>query len=65
MAEYDGWVIKNFNARNPWLLLSTFHRKRTDVIRHFDSTWWATGIWKKERRKGNFKIVKVKLVEVE
>ena len=63
MKKYDGWVIKSFYAKNPFLLIGTFHETRKEVI-----DWYEISVepfWEKERRKGYLKIVKVRLVEVE
>ena len=64
MAKYDGWVIKSFNARNPWLLLWTFAETRKEVIETFEKAWEGEK-WGDYRKTGFYQIVKVKLVEVE
>ena len=53
--KYDGWVVKTIHG----LLVWTFEQRRSDVIKHWGDSW------KKARRSGEYKIVKVKLVEVE
>lgn len=63
MKKYDGWVIKSYNARNPWLLLWTFGTTRKEVIENFEEAWEGE-VWKKHRRTGQYKIVKVKFMEV-
>jgi len=62
MAKYDGWVIKSFSARNPWLLMWTLERTRKQVIEFFEKEW--VGEKWKDYRKAGYKLVKVKLVEV-
>ena len=64
MAEkYDGWVIKVQFNKKAYFLAWHFREKRTDVIKAFDEL--TGGVWKKYRRRGTHKIVKVKFVEVE
>lgn len=61
--KYDGWCIKSYWGRNPWLVVNWFGETRIKVIEGFEK---ATGdSWKKHRKAGNFKLVKVRLVEVE
>ena len=64
MDKYDGWVIKSYCGRNPWFLLWTFAPTRKEVIELFEKQWIGE-LWKKYRRQGFHKLVKVKLVEVE
>ena len=59
MAKYDGWVVKSFWTDPSFLLIWTFEETRREVINK-----WGKDIWKKGRRKGEYKAVKVKLVEV-
>ena len=63
IAKYDGYTIKNCLGRNPWLCPGLFHATKTEVIEDFEGNQNLS--WKKCRRRGDFKIVKVKLVEVE
>jgi len=63
MAKYDGWIIKSFHARNPFFMIWTFARTRKAVIELFEEAWGG-GLWKKYRRRGFHKLVKVKFVEV-
>lgn len=65
MNRYDGWCLKNTACRNPFLATSYFREKKIDVIKHFEAQWMEKGAWRKQERMGRFKIVKVKLVEVE
>ena len=61
MKGYDGWVMKTFYSRTPTLMPWSFHETRKEVIE-----WYVLNTgddWKKERQKGQLKIVKVKLVE--
>ena len=62
--KYDGWCIKSYHARDPWLIFDWFCTTRTEAIEQFEKLW-GKGAWRKERRKGWFELVKVKLVEVE
>lgn len=63
MAKYDGWVIKVQWSGKPFFLTWHFHEKRTDVVKSFNDG--SGGLWRKYRRRGTHKLVKVKLVEVE
>ena len=58
--NYDGWVIKSCWGRKHSFLIWTFEQTRTEAIAH-----WGGNDWKKQRKSGDFKLVKVKLVEVE
>lgn len=64
MAKYDGWVIKvQFPwHQKPYFLPWHFHERRTDVIKSFNDG--SGGLWRKYRRRGTHKLVKVKFVEV-
>ena len=62
MTKHDGYTVKNCLGRNPWLCPRLFHATKTEVIEDFEKNQEIS--WKKYRRKGNFKIVKVKLIEV-
>lgn len=64
MKKYDGWTVQNCMGRNPWLVFGFAERTRKEAIVNFELLW-GKGKWRKERRRGNFKLVKVKLVEVE
>ena len=63
MKKYDGWVVKSYCGRNPWIVPYMFRERRIDVIKGFNEG--APGLWRKLRRKGLHELVKVKLVEVE
>jgi len=63
MAKHDGWTIKSYFGRNPWLLTSYYHSTRKEVIKDFEETTGES--WRKFRRKGHLGIIKVKLIEVE
>ena len=63
MAEYNGFTLKNCMHKNNWLIPGYFHRSKIDVIKDFEQTTGRS--WQKERRKGGYKVVKVKLVEVD
>ena len=62
--KHDGWVIKSFMGRNPWLIYGFFEETRSKVIERYDDMF-GVGCWKAQRKRGALKIVKVKLVEVE
>ena len=64
MAKYDGWVIKvqfRWNQK-PYFLTWHFGETRTSVIKNFNEA--TGGLWRKCRRSGTHKLVKVKFVEV-
>ena len=63
MAKYDGWTLTNTMGSNPWLIPCYFCEKRKEVINRFEVIF-GTGQWRRHRDRGDFKIVKVKLVEV-
>jgi len=65
MKKYDGWVVKSFFGRNSWFMEETFYPTRKEVIKHFEERIFGKGEWRKFRRRGDFKIVKVKFVEAE
>ena len=60
--KYDGWTIKVSWRTNPCLLRSFIRRTRSEVIQAFEKEWKEN--WKRRRKRGDFKIVKVKLVEI-
>lgn len=64
MAKYDGWVIQSLHVGEPWYLIWTFARTRTEVVKLFEESW-GKDLWRKYRRRGFHKLVKVKFVEVE
>lgn len=63
--KYDGWVLKAPKRDRGFLYIGFFHRKKADVIKHIDR---AVGEgyrnWKRNRGK-DYKIVKIKLIEVD
>ena len=64
MSKYDGWALKSYAGRKPYLFASFFHVLRKDVIAHVDKTVVDSyKKWKRGHGK-HYKIVKVKLVEV-
>lgn len=63
MAKYDGWVVK-ISVYNPFLHVFMFAEKRMEVVKKFEELM-GKGEWRKYRRRGTHKIVKVNLVEVE
>ena len=65
MEKYDGFTLKNCMHKNNWLIPGYFHQSKADVIKDFEQTMGRPRNWQVERRKGRFKLVKVKLVEVE
>ena len=63
MAEkYDGFTLENCMHKNKWLIPGYFHPSKAGVIKDFEQTTGRS--WQGERRKGRYKIIKVKLVEV-
>ena len=60
--KYNGFTLKNCMHKNNFLILGYFHYSRANVIKDFEQTTGRS--WQEERRKGIYKIVKVKLVEV-
>ena len=64
MAKHDGWVVKvQWKGEEPFFLTWYFHERRTDVIKDFNGA--TGGLWRKYRRGGTHRLVKVKFVEVE
>ena len=65
MAKYDGWVLKSPGRGKRCLIGSFFHDTRRGVIEQVDKVVgdgyekWKTGVG------AGYRIVKVKLVEVE
>ena len=62
MNKYDGWVIKVQWQKNSFFLTWHFRERRTDVIKSFNDG--SGGLWRKYRRRGTHKLIKVKFVEV-
>lgn len=60
---YDGWVVKIPGDR-PLLCTGFFFSTRKEVIEKFEELW-GKGFWKKARRRGEYKIVKVNVTMVE
>ena len=64
MVEYDGWCMKAFGEILPW----SFHKTRTEVAKWWESWSLVTGDsslqWKNFRKRGTYKMVKVRIVEV-
>jgi len=63
MKKYDGWVIKSFMGRSPWLLINFTKITRKEVIENYEGIF-GEGCWKERRKRGHLKLVKVKLVEM-
>lgn len=61
--DWSGWTIKDLRRKESSLFDFDFAETRTEVIKKFDELM-GKGEWRKYRRKGWMKIVKVKLVEV-
>ena len=57
--NYDGWCLKS----GQWLRVNTCSYNRPEIIKEFEELM-GKGSWRKYRRKGFHKIVKVKIVEV-
>ena len=64
MQKYDGWVVKSYCARNPFLIPDWFRTTRKKVIEHYDEMF-GKGCWKALRKRGDLELVKVKFVEVD
>jgi len=62
MKKYDGWVLKSFSGRNPWIMPWTFRETRKEVLINFKETVGEQ--FRNYRRRGMHKIVKVKLTEI-
>ncbi len=62
MKKHDGWVIKVQWKKNSFFLTWHFRERRTDVIKSFNDG--SGGLWRKYRRRGTHKLIKVKFVEV-
>ena len=60
---YDGWAVKAFVSAKPVLCASLFGYTRNDVIKNFEALFGKDS-WKKKRRKGEYKLVKVRGTEV-
>lgn len=61
--DYDGWAVKELR-RKPFFYTIDFADTRTEVIKKFEALM-GKGEWRRYRRKGWLKIVRVKFVEVE
>jgi len=63
-VKYDGWCMKAFER----ILPGSFHSTRTGVVKWWGD--WSLSIddsslkWKNYRKRGTYKIVKVRIVEV-
>jgi len=59
--KHDGWTVKNMAFG--FLISGYFYPTKKEVIDDIEkTTGWS---WPEKRRHGTFKIIKVKLVEVE
>ena len=54
--KYDGWCVKE----NEEIFYWTFQERKSDVINK-----WGRIYWERDKKRHGYKIVKVKLVEVE
>lgn len=63
--KYDGWVIEVqwHENQKPFFLTWHFRERRTDVIKDFNGA--TGGLWRKYRRRGTHRLVKVRFVEVD
>ncbi len=61
-AKYDGWTLKACSGRKPHLFLSDVKRTRDEVVKKLEREFRAP--WQRIKKERNFKIVKIKLVEV-
>ncbi len=62
MKNHDGWTIKISLDGKPWLIAGYFHETRSGVVDDFEKTTGED--WRKYRRTGIYKIVKIKLIEI-
>lgn len=63
MKEYDGWILKSFMGRSPWIVPNSFRVTRVEIVKYWRELM-GISLYRKRIREGSFKIVKVKLVEV-
>ena len=63
MKKYDGWTLKKCSGRKHHLFLADVKRTRDEVIKELESEF--DDHWENIKKKHKFKIVKVRLVEVE
>lgn len=62
MNKHDGWAIKYHFTGGDFISPVSFRIYRTDVIKKYEEN--IPGIWRRNRRLGLVKLVKVKLVEL-
>jgi hypothetical protein len=63
MKNYDGWCAKYYwNPGKPYIATWTFQLTRRELIRNLNEI--GTNWWRRTRRNGQAKAVKVRLVEV-
>ena len=62
MKKYDGWTLKSCSGRKPHLFLADVKRTRDEVIKELESEF--DDHWENIKKRRDFKIVKIKLVEV-
>jgi len=60
--KYDGWVLKSYCGRNPWLMPWTFKETRKEVLATLQRDVGES--FRNYRRKHTHQIVKVKFVEI-
>ena len=58
-VKYDGWCMKDQDG----IISGSFHRLRKDVVIWWDSRFW-TPLWKNMRGQKKFRLIKVRIVEV-
>ena len=61
-VKYDGWTVKML-GNEPFLCKGFFQYTRKDVIDEFEKLI-GKGSWAKKRRRGEVKLVKVRVTEV-
>lgn len=59
--KYRGWTVKRL-GENTTLFIGFFNLTRREVIDQFEGIW-GRGSWAKKRRKGEFKLVKIRVTE--
>jgi len=62
MEKYDGWALKNCYGRKPFLVFDYLRKTKKEVIKEIECSF--DDHWENIKKRHQFKIVKVRLVEV-
>ena len=62
-VKYDGWVLKSYMGKNPWLVPNYFRATRTEVKKRCIK-FMGEKMYRKRIREGALKVVKVRIIEV-